>query len=473
MQIEVEDNTTGTILYKSVSESYIDQVPSALLLRSLSENYTDYVPRTFKEKVNYQRTSSLGNLSVKKRHLPEPQRTLYQENKIKNKQTQNNRNLEFKMTDLNANIVIPPIPDPIKKKMVMDLIRTDAVYHEKTPDHKVWIGTHHGTFHCDEVLAIAMLRTLPEYKDAAVVRSRDKEVLDKCDIVVDVGAEYNPDCHRYDHHQRGFEETMDGYKTKLSSSGLIYKHFGKRVMMQIFNQRKAQCNANSSGTELVPMMDESVIDKLFIKVYEDFMEHIDGIDNGIPHADATLNYKIESHMSSRIGRLNPSWNMESSNEEMERRFSLALQLASTEFFDYLISLAESWWPGRLIVETAFEKRLENYPSGEIIVLDRYCPWIAHLEDIETENNLKGLVKYVLYMDSHGAWRIHAAPVEVGSFQSRLALPEAWRGVREQELDEVSGISDCTFVHANGFIGGNKTLEGTIKMAVKSIQMQSL
>ena len=32
------------------------------------------------------------------------------------------------------------------------------------------IGTHNGTFHCDEVLACYMLKLLPEYKDAEIVR---------------------------------------------------------------------------------------------------------------------------------------------------------------------------------------------------------------------------------------------------------------------------------------------------------------
>jgi len=32
------------------------------------------------------------------------------------------------------------------------------------------IGTHNGTFHCDEVLACFMLKSLPEYKDAQIVR---------------------------------------------------------------------------------------------------------------------------------------------------------------------------------------------------------------------------------------------------------------------------------------------------------------
>ena len=36
------------------------------------------------------------------------------------------------------------------------------------------IGTHNGAFHCDEVLACAMLKRLPEYKEAEIVRTRDQ-----------------------------------------------------------------------------------------------------------------------------------------------------------------------------------------------------------------------------------------------------------------------------------------------------------
>jgi len=34
------------------------------------------------------------------------------------------------------------------------------------------IGTHDGAFHCDEVLACVMLRLLPEYSDAQIIRYR-------------------------------------------------------------------------------------------------------------------------------------------------------------------------------------------------------------------------------------------------------------------------------------------------------------
>ena len=35
-----------------------------------------------------------------------------------------------------------------------------------------------------------------------IVRTRNQEELDQCDIVVDVGGVYDPGQHRYDHHQK-------------------------------------------------------------------------------------------------------------------------------------------------------------------------------------------------------------------------------------------------------------------------------
>jgi hypothetical protein len=52
-----------------------------------------------------------------------------------------------------------------------------------------------------QVLACTMLKLLPRYRDATIVRSRDPAVLAPCTIVVDVGGEFDPARHRYDHHQ--------------------------------------------------------------------------------------------------------------------------------------------------------------------------------------------------------------------------------------------------------------------------------
>ena len=81
--------------------------------------------------------------------------------------------------------------------------------------------------------------------------------------------------------------------------------------------------------------------------------------------------------------------------------------------------------------------------------------------------------YVLYPEGphEGAkWRIQAVSVTKESFESRKPLPEAWRGFRDEKLDDVSGIDGCIFVHASGFIGGNKTFEGAMKMALRGLDM---
>ena len=73
---------------------------------------------------------------------------------------------------------------------------------QKTDDMEKKIGTHNGTFHCDEALACYMLKKLPEYQSAEIIRTRDEKLLNTCDIVVDVGGVYDHDKYRYDHHQR-------------------------------------------------------------------------------------------------------------------------------------------------------------------------------------------------------------------------------------------------------------------------------
>ena len=53
----------------------------------------------------------------------------------------------------------------------------------------------------------------------------------------------------------------------------------------------------------------------------------------------------------------------------------------------------------------------------------------------------------------------------------MSLPEAWRGLRGAELDAVAGIPGCVFVHASGFIGGNESYTGALKMATTSLEQQ--
>jgi hypothetical protein len=54
------------------------------------------------------------------------------------------------------------------------------------------IGTHSGTFHCDEALGCYLLQQTSKYAGAEIVRTRDPAVLAELDVVIDVGGVYDP-----------------------------------------------------------------------------------------------------------------------------------------------------------------------------------------------------------------------------------------------------------------------------------------
>jgi uncharacterized UPF0160 family protein len=106
------------------------------------------------------------------------------------------------------------------------------------------------------------------------------------------------------------------------------------------------------------------------------------------------------------------------------------------------------------------------------VLKSYVPWKSHLFDIEKELNIVNAeLKFVIYNDKNDkSFRIQCVPENENSFINRLSLPEKWRGLRDQELCLISKIDECVFVHASGFIGGNKTLDGALKMARETLKI---
>ncbi|KAJ3068995.1 hypothetical protein HDU98_007921 [Podochytrium sp. JEL0797] len=319
------------------------------------------------------------------------------------------------------------------------------------------IITHSGTFHADETLAVFMLHNTAQFKNAPVTRTRDPAVIDAGTVVVDVGGTYEPAKFRFDHHQRGFEEVFDTkHSIKLSSAGLVYKHFGREVIANILNW-----SPSDARLELV-----------YQKIYDDFVEGFDGVDNGVSQFPAELRpkYRDGTSISSRVSKLNPWWNQESSDAVLLEGFHKAVVLTGTEFSERVKYTALAWLPAREIVATGLNTRFNIHPSGKIIAFDQFCPWKEHLHLLEEEQKIESDKQplYIIYPDEAKKWRIQAVPQSPESFVSRKALPEVWRGIRDQALSDLSGIPGCIFVHASGFIGGNLTREGALAMALKSL-----
>ncbi|KAK1382275.1 Metal-dependent protein hydrolase [Heracleum sosnowskyi] len=315
------------------------------------------------------------------------------------------------------------------------------------------VGTHNGSFHCDEALGCFMIRLTNRFFGAEIVRSRDPKVLEALDAVLDVGGVYDPSTDRYDHHQKGFGEVFGyGFNTKLSSAGLVYKHFGLEIIAK-------EVQLDESHPDVM---------RLYLAIYKSFMEAIDAIDNGINQYDTDQppKYVNNTHLSSRVGKFNLDWiDPDQSSEKENEAFQRAMALAGSEFLDNVRFHAKSWLPARSIVMECLAARHTVDPSGEIMVLDRFCPWKLHLFELEQEMKIEPSIKYVLYQDERAKqWRVQAVSLAPDRFESRKALPAQWRGLRDDELSNEARIPGCVFIHMSGFIGGNHSFEGALAMA---------
>jgi uncharacterized UPF0160 family protein len=319
------------------------------------------------------------------------------------------------------------------------------------------IGTHDGKFHCDEVLACWMLKNLANFEKHVIVRSRDPAILETCDIVVDVGGVYSHEKRRYDHHQRTFNDTMRTltglqFDTRLSSAGLIYVHYGKAVIAKLLE---------------ISENDPSV-DTIYVKLYQNFVESVDGIDNGVQQFDGIPRYQLACTLSSLVGNCNPAWN--ESNANTDDCFMKAFKIVGQEFEKRVNYMYKSWLPARQFVQKAVEKRVQVHESGKILELEpKGLPWKEHFFEFEKQLGLTDAdICLVIYEDDNGSWRVQSIPVsETSGFENRVPLP--WKGYRDKDLAEISGIEGAIFVHVTGFIGGAQTREGALKMAVEALR----
>ena len=136
------------------------------------------------------------------------------------------------------------------------------------------IGTHDGPFHADDVMACALLKRHPDFKDAKIVRTRDEVKLGECDIVVDVGEKFSHEDRRYDHHQADFTRTMEeiskkeiNSETKLSSAGLIYFFYGKKIIRECLKCQEMTLTENN----------ETMVDWIWKKIYFNLIHEIESL----------------------------------------------------------------------------------------------------------------------------------------------------------------------------------------------------
>jgi uncharacterized UPF0160 family protein len=286
--------------------------------------------------------------------------------------------------------------------------------------------THNGPFHADDVFAAATLSLYLKKQKLPwkLVRTRDEKMFQKGDFVFDVGGIYKAEHNRFDHHQRGGAgERENGMP--YAAFGLVWRHYGEAV----------------SGSA-----------EIWREIDEDFVTPIDAHDTGHIIYEPLNRDITPVEISHVVAYFNSTWKEDTKNND---KHFLMLVSVATEILSRLIKKTCDKVEGRQHVEEAYN----SARNKEIIVLDQYWPWHGTLKH-------KPDTIYAVYPHITGAW--HVQTVEAEMFKPRKALPEAWAGQPEAELQKISGVSDAIFAHPKRFLAGAKSREGAIALAKKAL-----
>lgn len=108
--------------------------------------------------------------------------------------------------------------------------------------------THNGQFHADEITAIALLHLFNKINlaDVNITRTREQQIIERADIVLDVGGQYDQQTLRFDHHQ------IAG--ATVSSAGLVWAWIKKTNSMQYpeIDALIKAIDAHDCGVQMMP-----------------------------------------------------------------------------------------------------------------------------------------------------------------------------------------------------------------------------
>jgi len=275
-------------------------------------------------------------------------------------------------------------------------------------------GTHDGTFHADEVTACALLCLFDLIDADSIVRTRDLEILSRCEYVCDVGGVYDAGRKLFDHHQ------VD-YQGPLSSAGMILLYL--ETLNLITRKEKEFLNCS-------------------------IIIGVDAHDNG-----KELNIKGVTTYSQIVSNFTPIAQDVSSLEQDEAFFE-ALKFAHGHLrrlwdrYRYMQSC-------RQIVADAMSTK------KEFLVLEKNIPWQEVFFELEGEYHP---AKFLI-MPSGVHWKLRGIPPSIDEkMKVRMPLPKEWAGLLENELRQVTGIPGAIFCHKGRFIS---------VWATKSEAMQAL
>lgn len=285
------------------------------------------------------------------------------------------------------------------------------------------IATHDGSFHADEVFAVAALGLLGE--PVEVVRTRDRDALARADLRVDVGFRDDASTGDFDHHQRDFSSARAN-GVRYAAFGLVWREFGARI-----------CDGDQ---EVADAVDATLV------------QPVDGNDTGQQLSQSLIDGVHPMSVNAIIGGFNARWDEALAAEQERERFDAAVALAQGILAREVASAASSRRAQRIVREA-----IAAAQDPRVVELPINAPWKQVLVP-ETAEAL-----FVIYPKRQG-FGLEAVPRQLGSFENRRDLPAAWGGREGDDLVAATGVQDALFCHAKRFLAVARTHAGITRLA---------
>ncbi|OON99458.1 MAG: hypothetical protein ATN35_12440 [Epulopiscium sp. Nele67-Bin004] len=286
------------------------------------------------------------------------------------------------------------------------------------------MAVHNGSFHADDVFCVAMMQEI--YSDLEVVRTRDEDILNSCDIVADVGN------GEFDHHSADKKLREDGIP--YCAFGLLWQRYGIDYI--------------DSYISLCP---EAQVVAIQQKIAYDFISQFDTNDNGIDTVTSSVPVMTLSKVIDTYIPFNAT------SEQLDTAFFEAVEFAK-KILAYVVNKEINFYDNLAKIENLLN--MQDVQQKRYLVLDKKVAWKNPLIQLDTQ----GHVLFVVYEDTNGNWMVQNVQKSSDTFEARKDLPASWAGLSGQALDKVANIEGCVFCHSARFLCGHKTKEGAIYLA---------
>ncbi len=288
------------------------------------------------------------------------------------------------------------------------------------------IVTHNDRFHADDVCAMSILRIYFGEKITEVIRTRDEDIIKSADIVFDVGHIYDPEKNRFDHHQKEGAGKRDN-GIPYAACGLVWKKFGAEI-----------CGSQ----EAADLLDKKIF------------QMVDASDNGFALYEYLQENVKEYVLDTICGAFASTWKEE---ENYDKAFFEAVDLIE-KIIRREIKSAQDKYEAFPIVQKIYQESEDK----RLLILNEHYPWHDALQDAHE------LLYVISPTKDKKSWRINAIQEE--RFKNKKSLPEAWWGLRDQELEQVSGVIGAAFCHRTGFMGAAYSKESAIALAKLALEL---